>query len=119
MIKTELEKYGRRLKQRDRYTRVLEVSNEALLQKAEVVERERDILKGSFTKAILDMQKKSNMKRLVLEMKLNAMSTRGKSSALGSEQQVGDGAGDNVEVRDAAGDSSPSGSRSASSGSEI
>jgi len=98
MVKTELQKYGKRLQEQDRYTRVLEVSNEALHQKIMVTERERDLLKSSFTKAIIDMQKKSNMKKLVLEMRLNAMEEKGLQGKESPDREVS--RGDEGEVKD-------------------
>lgn len=73
-IKRQLDLCTKRLKYNDKYAHGLEISNEALFQKVELVQRERDVLKGSFTKSIVDMQKKSNMHKLILEMKLNSMS---------------------------------------------
>jgi len=59
----QLQQCDKRLKHNDKYAKVLEINNEVLLQKAEFAKRERDLLKESFTRGIVDMQKKSNMHR--------------------------------------------------------
>lgn len=79
-IKRQLELTRKHLRRHEQYAHNLEIGNEALIQRAEVAQRERDILKGSFTKSIVDMQKKAGMHRLILEMKLNALNASSKST---------------------------------------
>jgi DNA-binding CsgD family transcriptional regulator len=51
----------------------LELNNEILLQRLEIVQKERDSIKDGFTQGMLALQKKSGMAQLVLEMKLQEM----------------------------------------------
>lgn len=94
-IHERLKKCDERLKWNDKYARMLETTNEALFQKTEIVQKERDVLKGSLIKAILDMQQRANMKKLVLEMKLKALIEEKEKNRPneGEETDVG-GAGD-------------------------
>lgn len=73
-IRRQLRQRDKRLKLNDEYARALEVNNEVLVQKTELVKKDRDSIKGTFVKTIIDMQKKANMNKLILEMKLNALS---------------------------------------------
>ena len=73
-IQKELRKMRELAMTKDRYTRSMEVANEALLQKVCLVEDESRLFKRTITKAILDMQQEAAMKKMILELKLRAAS---------------------------------------------
>ncbi|XP_053771754.1 dynein regulatory complex subunit 4 isoform X5 [Desmodus rotundus] len=64
-----------RLKVTEKDLKSLQWEHEVLEQRFVQVQRERDELYGKFTSAILDVQQKTGFKNLVLERKLQALST--------------------------------------------
>lgn len=71
-IRKEVRKMKEAQKAKDKYTRSVEIANEALLQKLSVLEGECSVFKRTVTKAILDMQQEAALKRMILELKLKA-----------------------------------------------
>lgn len=71
-IRKELRKMRKVQETKDKYARSMEIANEALLQKMSLMEGESRAFKNTVTKAILDMQQEAAMKRMILELKLNA-----------------------------------------------
>lgn len=67
----ELRKIRQAQKSKDKYVKYMEFVNEALFQKVNVMEGECKAFKQTVTTAILDMQREADMKRMILEVKLN------------------------------------------------
>ncbi|CAL8120261.1 unnamed protein product [Orchesella dallaii] len=71
-IQKELKRMREMQETKDKYTRSMEMANEALLQKMQLMEYECKAFKQTFTQTIMDMQQEAAMKQMILELKLQA-----------------------------------------------
>lgn len=85
-IQKELKRMREAQKTKDKYTRSMEIANEALLQKVDIMEGECKAFKHTVTKAILDMQQEASMKRMILDLKLKAATQTQSQRKLSLEQ---------------------------------
>jgi len=79
------------VKENEEKRRRLEISNEALMQKLQLVQNERDMLKKVFSRAIVDMQQKSSMNKILLEVKLAALASENQKKSVLSSESSQDG----------------------------
>jgi len=65
------------LERNEHYTRMMECANESLLQRCNLIEKESDMLRTEFSRTIIEMQRKATMRRMVSELKGQALQTEG------------------------------------------
>ncbi|CAG7734913.1 unnamed protein product [Allacma fusca] len=87
--KRAMSNMAKALERKERFSAMLESINEVLLQRTLSLEKERDELKATFSKAIIHMQKKASMTKLISELKLNALAKKETRNPLNTEKSNG------------------------------